>query len=54
MGGGSRRLNYFDESCLCSAQPSESGKGRIKNEDGKSKGGLSMILKASSGPLMKE
>lgn len=33
---------------------SESGTGVVKNEDGKSRERLSMILKASFGPLMKD
>ncbi len=47
-------LSFFDEKCLWKAELSEAGKGEIKNEDGKSREWLSMILKASSGPLMKD
>lgn len=47
-------MSFSDENSLWKEELSESGNGVIKNEDGKSRERLSMILKASSGPLMKD
>lgn len=52
--GGFWLLSFFDENSLWKSRAKQIKEGGIKNEDGKSSEWLSMILKASSGPLMKD
>lgn len=57
LGGRGWLLSFFDlkkKNSLWKAELSKSGNGGIRNADGKSREWQSIILKASSGPLMKD